>query len=88
MNYRVTWEQDTADAMDNFNAATVRRILVRINWLAKNLDNIKLQALSGTLKGYFKLRVGNYRVIYTLNREEREIVIEYLGHRSNIYKLP
>jgi len=88
MNYRVTWEQDAADALDKLDATIVRRILNRINWLAKNIENIKPQTLTGTLKGYFKLRVGNYRIIYTLNREDREIVIEYLGHRRDIYKLP
>ena len=88
MNYRVTWEQDAAYALDKLDATIVRRILNRINWLANNLDNIKPQTLTGTLKGYFKLRVGNYRVIYSLNRGEREIIIEYLGHRRDIYKLP
>ena len=88
MSYRVTWEPDTVEALDKLDATVIRRILVRISWLAKNLENIKPQALTGTLKGYFKLRIGSYRVIYTFNREEREIVIEYLGHRRDIYKLP
>jgi mRNA interferase RelE/StbE len=88
MSFRITWEQDAVDALDNLDAIIVRRILVRISWLAKNLENIKPQALTGTLKGYFKLRAGNYRIIYTINRREKEVVIEYVGHRRDIYKLP
>jgi len=88
MSYRVTWEQDAAEALDKLNANIIQRILVRITWLVKNLDNIKPQALTGILKGYFKLRVGHYRVIYTVNHREKEIVIEYVGHRRDIYKQP
>ena len=87
MNYDVTWEQDAADALDKLDPTIIRRIIVRISWLVTNFDNIKPQALTGTLKGYFKLRAGHYRIIYTINRGENEIVIEYIGHRRDIYKL-
>ena len=86
MSYRIEWEQDAADALDRLDAGVVQRILVRISWLATNLDNIRPQALVGNLKGYFKLRVGDYRVIYTMNREDRLLVIEDVGHRRDIYK--
>jgi mRNA interferase RelE/StbE len=88
MNFRVTWEQDAIDQLEKLDATIVRRILIRISWLAKNFDNIKPQALTGTLKGYFKLRAGHYRVIYTVNRRRKEIIIEYMGHRKDIYKKP
>jgi mRNA interferase RelE/StbE len=88
MSYRVSWEQNAVDTLDTLELAVVQRILTRISWLAKNFDNIKPLALTGTLKGYFKLRTGHYRIIYTINRKEKEIIIEYLGHRRNLYKLP
>ncbi len=88
MSYRIEWEQDAADALDRLDADVVQRILLRISWLSINLDNTRPQALVGDLKGYFKLRVGDYRVIYTMNREERLLVIEDVGHRRDIYKSP
>lgn len=88
MSYRVTWEKNAVDKLDTLDTIVVRRILTRISWLAKNLDNIKPSALTGTLKGYFKLRAGHYRIIYSVNSKEKEIIIEYLGHRRDIYKLP
>jgi mRNA interferase RelE/StbE len=88
MSYRVTWEQDAADTLNTLDNTVVHRIVARIIWLSKNLDDIKPRALSGTLKGYFKLRAGSYRVIYSINRQEKEITIEYVGHRRDIYKLP
>ena len=88
MSYRIEWEPDASDALDRLDASVVQRILLRITWLAANLDNVKPQALSASLRGYFKLRVGDYRVLYTMNREDRVLVIEYVGHRRDIYKLP
>ena len=88
MSYSIEWEPDASDALDRLDASVVQRILLRITWLAANLDNVKPQALSASLRGYFKLRVGDYRVLYTMNREDRVLVIEYVGHRRDIYKLP
>lgn len=36
------------------------------------------------LKGYRKLRVGNYRVIYYIFKDEIRIII--IGHRKDVYK--
>lgn len=40
--------------------------------------------LRRSLKGYRKLRVGDYRVIYRI--ENRIVKIFYIGHRSIVYK--
>jgi len=40
--------------------------------------------LRRTFKGYWKLRVGDYRVIYKI--EGRRIVILRIGHRREIYE--
>lgn len=39
--------------------------------------------LRNTLKGYRKLRVGDYRVIFRV--ESKKVKIFAIGHRSNIY---
>lgn len=40
--------------------------------------------LRKSLKGYRKLRVGDYRVIYRI--EGKKVKIFYIGHRSIVYK--
>lgn len=86
MSCRVAWEQDASDVLDRLEAEVVERILLRVDWLAANIDDIKPQALTGPLKGYFKLRAGDYRVIYSVNRTEGLIVIHDIGHRRDVYK--
>jgi mRNA interferase RelE/StbE len=63
-----------------------RRIVRRIHWLAENLDDVKPVALTGDLAGLFRLRVGNYRVIYQIRHDEHTIVIHLVGHRREIYR--
>lgn len=36
-------------------------------------------------KGY-RIRIGNYRVIYTINKEKKIVSIIKIGHRKEIYK--
>lgn len=57
----------------------------KINWLAKNFDEISPQPLTADLSGFFKLRVGDYRVIYEFSREEKIIFIDRIGHRREVY---
>jgi mRNA interferase RelE/StbE len=63
-----------------------RRIVERITWLATNLDTIRPEALTGELAGFYKLRVGGYRVIYEILHEEQTVVIHAIGHRREIYR--
>lgn len=63
-----------------------RRIVERINWLAANLGTIKLEGLKGDLIGLYKLRVGDYRIIYEILHDEQTILIHAVGHRREIYK--
>lgn len=42
------------------------------------------EPLKRTLKGYWKLRVGDYRVIYKMT--EQTIVVFRVGHRREVYE--
>lgn len=44
------------------------------------------KALQGRHRGKFSLRVAkHYRIIYTFNRQTREINVSQIGHRSKVY---
>ncbi|AAS14303.1 conserved hypothetical protein [Wolbachia endosymbiont of Drosophila melanogaster] len=44
------------------------------------------EALSHKWVGYFRLRVGDYRVIYLIDNSEHMVKIAAIGHRKEIYK--
>lgn len=55
-----------AQDLERLDKPTGRRIVQRINWLAANVDAIRLEALTGDFAGLYKLRVGDYRIIHHL----------------------
>jgi len=42
-----------------------QRVLKKIRWLAENFEQLTPQPLTGNWHGFYKFRVGDYRIIYT-----------------------
>jgi mRNA interferase RelE/StbE len=42
--------------------------------------------LTGELKGLFKLRVGDYRIAYSIEEKKKLLTIHLIGHRREIYR--
>ena len=63
-----------------------RRIVKHIRWLAENMDEIQPESLTGNLAGFYKLRVGDCRIIYEILHTDQAIIIHLIGHRREIYK--
>lgn len=70
------------------DSAVARRVVAKLQWLAENVETIKHEVLTGSLQGLFKLRVGDYRVLYTCEALNRRIVVHFIGHRREVYKWP
>jgi mRNA interferase RelE/StbE len=47
---------------------------------------LKGKALSGDLKGLWRYRIGDYRVICQIKDNELVILIVELGHRKEVYR--
>ena len=84
--YRIRMLEGAARELAGLDKPVGRRIVQRINWLAANLDNIRPQHFTGDLAGFYKLRVGDYRIIYEILHDEEVIVIHEIGHRREIYR--
>lgn len=68
------------------DAQTRRRIIEKIEWLGMHLDDINPLSLTGEFKGFFKLRVGSWRIFYKIDWHTRRLIICYIGHRKQAYK--
>ncbi|HDM22463.1 MAG TPA: type II toxin-antitoxin system RelE/ParE family toxin [Methanomicrobia archaeon] len=45
-----------------------------------------VKKLHGKLRGMYSLRIGEYRVIFSIDEEKNFIVLLTVGHRKRIYK--
>lgn len=80
----VKWTDGALDDLQTIDPLIAKRIVEKVLWFEKNFDLITPERLHGDLKSLYKVRIGDYRVIYSTNK--KVIVIEAIGHRRNIYK--
>lgn len=57
----------------------------KIESLADNPHPYYSQPLVG-FKGLYKIRVGEYRIIYTVKNDQLEVLIIDIEHRNKVYK--
>ena len=82
---QIEWTEGALKDLEKLDKPIARRVLRRLTWLSKNFQSIVPEPLAGELKGTFKLRVGDWRAVYTIEGET--IVIQFIGHRSEIYRI-
>lgn len=44
-----------------------------------------IKSLKGNYTGYYRYRVGEYRVIYSIDDEAMQVVVDIIVHRSQAY---
>lgn len=80
----VRWSNDALRDIEGIDHIIAERIIEKTLWLEENFDSIVPEKLHRGLKGLYKLRVGDYRVIYSLH--QHVITIEAVDHRRDIYR--
>jgi len=85
MSYKIELRPEAIHDLESLDTSVVDRILKKLNWLKENFEIITPVPLKGELKGLFKLRVGDYRILYTHNRKQKLISVHLIGHRRDIY---
>ncbi|OGG73206.1 hypothetical protein A3A38_02320 [Candidatus Kaiserbacteria bacterium RIFCSPLOWO2_01_FULL_53_17] len=80
----VRWSTDALKDIEKIDTVIAERIVERTQWLEKHFTQIVPKQLRRDLRGFFKLRVGDYRVIYSVS--EDIITIIKVGHRRDVYR--
>jgi mRNA interferase RelE/StbE len=62
----------------------LHRILATIDSLSEEPRPSGVEKLSGQEK--YRVRQGNYRIIYEINDKEVIVVVVKVGHRKNVYR--
>lgn len=84
--YTVRMLKAASRELARLDKSAAHRIVERIRWLAEKVEKVRLEALKGHLAGLYKLREGDYRIIYELIRKEKVIIIHSIGHRRDVYQ--
>jgi mRNA interferase RelE/StbE len=84
--YKVEFTPTAADDLARLNKTIAQRIFTKTRWLAENFDMLTPEPLAGQWAGVYKLRVGDYRVLYTFSKAESSITVHFVRHRREVYK--
>ena len=82
MTFKVLLHPKAAKEIQKIEKQIRTRIIDCAKQLCENPDT-----LGKPLKqsDYWRLRVGDYRVIYEINQNKKQLVILFIGHRSKVY---
>jgi mRNA interferase RelE/StbE len=83
--YRIEFTHRAAKELRALDKTTVKRIAARINALADNPRPPSSKLLEATDRLY-RIRVGDYRVIYQVEDRTVLVLIVRVGHRREIYR--
>jgi mRNA interferase RelE/StbE len=85
--YKIRILDEAIESLKNLDKAVSHRIVRKITWLHQNFELIQHKGLRNNLAGLNKLREGDYRIIYQVIEDESIIIIHFVGHRREIYKI-
>ena len=84
MSYRIFILRRAQKELSNITGEDYLRIKEAILSLSNNLRPKGCSKLTG--RDGWRIRIGNYRVIYEINDREKSLTILHIGHRKDIYR--
>lgn len=87
MAYAVHFTPQAEEDLSRIDKTPAKDIANKIEWLSHNIESIIPAPLKGKFKGRYKLRVGDWRVVYSLEHTPQVVTIYAIRHRSEVYKI-
>lgn len=82
MSFKVLLHPKAAEFLEKAEAQLRDRIKERLREL-KDEPEERGQRLR--YSPFWRLRIGDYRAIYMIDRERRQVVVLFIGHRRDVY---
>lgn len=85
MTYEIRFKPSAAEAVRRLPKHDQRRIIAKIEALAGDPRPPGCRKLTGE-EDFYRVRVGDYRIIYRLEDKRLVVLIVKVGHREEIYR--
>lgn len=87
MSFHLRFSQDAQRQLKKMDRHQAQLL---VNWLYANVDGLvdprsKGKALSANLRGLWRYRIGNFRVICQIQDDQLLVLVLTVGHRRDIY---
>jgi mRNA interferase RelE/StbE len=84
-SYKIDWKRSVYHDIRKVDKQYISRILEHIQSLSENPRPKGCKKLADTEKT-FRVRVGEYRIVYQTDDQAKMILIEYIRHRKDVYR--
>ena len=84
MRYRVILPKSVQKELDRLPDEIANRILARLSLLETNPRPADVKKLKG--RDAWRIRIGDYRVIYEIHDRILQIIVVTIGHRREVYR--
>lgn len=85
MSYQLIIKPGVQHQLRQLDPPVLRRIMDKLQQLQQNPRPQGVQKLRSILQGY-RIRVGAWRILYTIDDRSREVQIYRIKHRSRAYR--
>ena len=83
--YKLCWKESVRKDFRRIPSVILSRVIKKVEALPANpvpIDSKKLRDTEHT----YRLRVGDYRIIYQVNPADKEVVVCRVRHRKDVYR--
>ena len=84
-SYRIEWKSSAEKELKAIDRQHIPRILEAVESLTINPFPTQSRKLRDVEKSY-RIRVGDYRIVYQVDVEEVMVTIYHIRHRKDIYR--
>ena len=80
----------TVEAEGDFkrlDSATRNRVRVKLAWIQERMAQIKHEPLHAQWKGFYKLRLGDWRLVYEIEHAAHRIIVHRIRKRDEVYRI-
>ena len=86
-NYNIQFTKEASKVLRKLDKATARRIVQSIELLSTDpFNHPQTKQMKGYEGGIYRLRIGNFRVIYEIIDDRLLIIVVRIGPRGDVYK--
>ncbi len=84
-SYEILWKRSAERDLRSIDRQYIPRIIGAVESLADNpltLQSCKLRSV----ESFYRIRVGDFRIIYQIESDRKRVVVYYIRHRKKIYR--
>ena len=82
--YRIAYRPEVVKDLAGIEKVMAQRLLDKTKWLASNVENLRHEPISPDVPGLSKYAVGEWRIFYSIDREEHLVDVHLIAHCTDL----